>query len=571
MARQAALTEAGTPADAGVPRKCRLRIGAVGAAILFLARLASASQAAPQPGQETYWDRIMRGQSARLMSQGAEWMQAGAYKQAVDVFAKAVVSSPNEPLTHMMLGVAYYWSGQVDQAMTEYKEALRLDPSDAQAHQLKGIAHAWKGDVDDAWVEFSSAAALDPKRADVQMNLGSVLEARGDLSGALDRFRHSVALEPKHPLYRQQLGTLYARLGRDDEARDSFKQALDIYPSYQDALLELGSLEERAGRSKDALDLFAKAVKNKPRDAVARFLLASADWKSGKRADAKKALQDAFHVSPLDKGGLALSMAYAGKPTSGGSGKPSDDGKQEPPPSDPVDQLKRNLQRLPADKKERVEVNLVYLPEPKLQVRKPQEGTSLKRALEGEPRPIAVKREFVLPAGDLASREAQIENVVAGLKDVLKNRPAGQVHLGMNVKVEEPFGQEAQDAKVAYEPHQEDNELGLWVVGTSWTELVKESLSGLEHDAALIRGAGLLTIGEASDAEAEFLSLTQSQPKEVLPKLGLAAAFVASGREAEAAEVYREVQKLDPKNGVARDALKWLESGPGAKKPDARK
>src|SRR5262249_27653090 len=112
MARQAALN--------------RLPVGAARAAIPFLATFVSPSPAAPRPGQETYWARIMRGQSARLMAEGAEWLQAGAYKQAVDVFAKAVVSSPNEPLTHMMLGVAYYWSGQVDQAMTEYREALRL-------------------------------------------------------------------------------------------------------------------------------------------------------------------------------------------------------------------------------------------------------------------------------------------------------------------------------------------------------------------------------------------------------------------------------------------------------------
>src|SRR5205807_914984 len=102
---------------------------------------------------------------------------------------------------------------------------------------------------------------------------------------------------------------------------------------------------------------------------------------------------------------------------------------------------------------------------------------------EGGPRPIAVKREFVLPAGDEGERDRQIENVTAGLRSALQSRPAGQVHVGMNVKFEEPSDGAASDAKVAYEPRQEDNDLGLWVVGTTWVDLVRESIEPLGGDA----------------------------------------------------------------------------------------
>src|SRR5205085_12345542 len=78
---------------------------------LVLAPEARASVVAPPPGQETYWDRIMRGQSARLMTQGATLLDAGAYKQAVDVFVKAGVVDHIDLLGNMMLvGVlSRYW------------------------------------------------------------------------------------------------------------------------------------------------------------------------------------------------------------------------------------------------------------------------------------------------------------------------------------------------------------------------------------------------------------------------------------------------------------------------------
>lgn len=551
------------------------------AAALILAVLASPA-AAKATAPDTVWDQIFLSQAERMMREGALRIASGEYDQAVQVLARAVVTAPREPDARILLGSAYYWQGQVDEALTEFQEALKLDPKNAQAHQLIGIAYAWKGDVDAAYASFKEAARLAPDRPDILMNLGSVEEARGELSRALDLFRDAVRGEPEYPLYREQLGMLYARLGRVPEAQEQLETALRLYPGYQDALLELGALREREGDLDGAVDRFKRAVRLKPRDSVARFRLAAALLKQRKEREARSALSEAFEVTPSAKSGrIALSAAFGGKPSPGQGGESTSTAPAAgAAPADPVDQIQKNLERLPPGAEATVEIQLAYLPPPRLEIQKPGEGRGqlggggLGRALGGRlgagapteapssgpaSGPMIAKREFVLSA-DPKIRQGQIQRVVGDLRKAARNLPpGGRMHLSMNAQLKQG-GQEG--PAVSFEPRRVGNDLGLWVMGTGWMSLVEESMDDLaardEAEARLAAGLGNLALGRGEPAAADFERAAREQPGEVLAYLGLAAARIEAGDEPGAAETYRRALKLDPKNQTAKEAIEWL-------------
>lgn len=561
-------------------------------AVLFSlpAVLPASALPAADPGQRTFWDQMMEAQSERMLYQGAVYMGQKRYADAVKEFVKAVVAAPEDATPHRMLGVAYYWSGQVDRAETEFMESLRLDPKSAQTHLLIGIVHAWRGNAEKAYASFQEAARLEPGRADIQMNLGSIEESLGKIPQALDHFRKAVELDREYPLYHFQLGMLYRRLGRDEEAVAELRTALRKYPYYQDALLELGAAYERMGRADDAADMFQKAVRLKEKDSVARLRLARALLSSGKEKRAREVLREVFHLTPADKGqGLALSVSYGGQPASGGGGgqgaspaggTPSDG------PQGPLGVLARNLERIPLEQEAVLQVDIAFLPRPKLVRRSDATGegkSSLKNALERAGKPpsqvMAARREYSFKAADQAGREEEVRRALEDLKSVLDTAPEGaETRFGMNLAFSDRpsssrgSGSEEGKPGVSFNPHDVGNDLGLWVIGTGWMSLVEEVLSHPGEPVArpdtapwwVVEGVGFATLGDGRRSMEAFNRALELDPGDELAHLGRGVSPVIRGDEAGALAEYRRALAINPKNKTAAEGIKWLQRSPAS-------
>lgn len=539
------------------------------------------------PGEESIWDQIVAAQTDRSLRLGTGYMESQQYDLAEAEFARAVAANPKDATSHMLLGAAYYWRGKVDLAMAEYMRAIELDQKNAQGWMLLGIALAWKGDSPKAFEAFAKAGDLDPARADIQMNLGSILETMGRNIDALDHLRKAVSLEPAHPLYHFQLGMLYRRLGRDGDAVECLRDALRLFPSYEDALLEMGAAQERLGQNKAAIGSFKKAVALKSRDAVARFRLGRLLLRDGNRKEARSAFSDAFHLTPEGgRGGLQLSVSYAGGKRDGvASGEGGGSDKREPAPSDaapdsqdPLDVLRRNLERVPLDKSAILGVDVAIVPQPRLtKVEDPENRAALKRALEKGLKPERsvkmVRREFTLDAGSEQGRDAQIRKVIGDLQEIV--RGAGkdsEIRLGMNLAYKRlaDAGARRGDAqsqpKVSFEPRPVGNDMGLWVIGTGWMTLVEEMLpeSGFDVPAPndadwwVALGLGYATIGDGQRAMTAFERALQMDGRHEVALLGRGVASVMTGDETRAAADLRRVLQLNPGNRAASEGLKWL-------------
>lgn len=543
----------------------------LGAALICGLWTPASATADKGPGQTTVWDSLMAEQAVRQLQVGAEAFARGDYDLATKHFARAVASNPQDPRTHLMLGVARYWSGAVDEAMAAYREVLKLDPKSAHAHQLLGIAYAWKGDMESALKEFETAVGFEPDRADIQMDLGSVYETLGERGKALDCFRKAASLDPKFALYHYQLGVLYDKLGRDSDAQDTLKEAIRLYPEFQDALLQQGSLKQRNGKLDDAASLFKRAVRLKPGDAVARLRLGFVHLLQGSPERVADDLDRAFALTPESEGGrLALSQAY---------------GPGAPPPaeadSSPLGMFRRNLERIPPGQEAKVQVMVTRVSRKPVNFETPKEGTSTLKAALGRaftgPTATRTQREFTLPPANAEVRRKQIEDVIGELRQSTQaGAPDTEVHLGMNISyprhdLEAP----SEVHPVSYEPRRVGNDLGLWVQGSGWMELVEEVIPMIEdrlrehpHDvqAKVLLGLAHLTLGNAPEARAGFASALAENPKDIDALLGLGVAYVISGQDALALETYRKALALKPKDKTAKDAVKWLSTPiPGEK------
>jgi tetratricopeptide (TPR) repeat protein len=416
------------------------------------------------------------------------------------------------------------------------------------------------------------------------MNLGSIEESLGMMTQALDHTRRAIVLDAKNPLYHYQLAMLYRRLGRDADCIDSLRRALGFMPDFEDAIIELGAAEERMGDRKAAMHSFRKAVDLKARDAVARLRLARLLLLDGDSKRARDTMTEAFHLTPEEgAGGLRLSVSYAGGQKAVKAGEGEKPAKESPQPAadanDPLAVFSRNLERIPLDQGAVMEVDVVFVPKPKL-VKAPGESASaLRKALSkrlsdsSESAPKAVRRQYQLRAAKPEERAAQIRQVIDDLRNVLKGAPEGaDTRLGMNLTFTHMADASAARSdsdtppKVSYEPRQVGNDLGLWVIGTGWMGLVEEVLpepgeSSVRPDKSdwwVAAGLGYATLGDSQRALAAFERAVQLDPASLPAQLGRGVARVLSGDEAGAVASLREAIRIDPKCRPANEGLKWL-------------
>ncbi|HOX22489.1 MAG TPA: tetratricopeptide repeat protein, partial [Elusimicrobiales bacterium] len=456
---------------------------------------------------------------------------------------------------------------------------------------------AWKGDQQGALDDFLKAEEYGPDRSDVKMNLGSIYQSLGDMDKALSRYRRAVEIDPKNPLYRFQLGMLYTVLGRDEFAAESLEKAVSLYPAYQDAVLELGAVYERLDRRKEALKSYKKAVNLKPMDSVARLRLALALLKAGENDDAESVLERAFNLVPVDKSdGIALSVSYAGVTAASGSGQKqaAEDGKSQAQEEvkNTVDKLRKNLERLPPSETANISVEVIYMPkEPlKLETAKTGEsGSSLKAAFDKEkrqPQAMGLKREFSLEPASPGDRRKQIEAVAKELENALSGVPKdSQLHMALSVESRKAGssgggsgeGQAHEGAsgapansnsRVAYNPRMVGNDMGLWVKGMGWVELVNEALPVLNGSSTgpaasaereLAQGLAHVILGQPEQA-AKCFERAYALGSKVPASLGLAVASVILGDETAAIEYCEKALRLDPGNEIAKTNLKWLKT-----------
>ncbi len=536
----------------------------------------------------TYWENLMQEQSSLNLKQGFYDLAKHDYKSAEQTFAKATIKDPTKPYPHIFLGISLYWQGKLEEAMAEYRAALDIDPENAQAHQLMGIAHAWKGEVKGALEHFKAAYKKEPNRADVNMNLGSTYGALNDYENSLFHFRRAVELEPRHPLYVYQLGSLYEFLGRDELAKESFKKAIKIYPHYEEAILALAVLSEKLGEVARAKGYYYKALSLKPGDSIARLRLVNLLLKQDKFEEAMSIIERAFLIAPSSNEGLALSISYGGKSSSGGKVNKAQNNQSQDTLDSQLAGFKKRLSKIPAEEEIDIQVQTQIIPSNFSPVIEKTNSEVLSPSKFDQKYEQTLSntfsRSFTIAPATKEGRKEQLDKLFDGLNKILKeNAKENEVKMFLQasaLKQDAPslsaqntaYGQAQNSigAKATYNPYNVGNDMGLWVVGKTWLKYIEEVQNDIEEKTLkeptvqnyILSGFMYLTLGQGNKAlnyftKANNLAKDNLELQEIC-LLGIGTSYVVLGREEEAKNIYGQVLQINKNNKIAQNNLEIL-------------
>jgi tetratricopeptide (TPR) repeat protein len=149
---------------------------------------------------------------------------------------------------HFERGLAAADEGRFREAADLFRRALDSAPHRLDVRYNLGLALMRAGDLPEATPHLEAVAAARPMDAESRYALGSLLRKRRAYERALAEFQAVLDLEPRHPAAQFALARTVQDLGRDREARRQWKRFLRRYPDdplVPSAQRHLDRVEER--------------------------------------------------------------------------------------------------------------------------------------------------------------------------------------------------------------------------------------------------------------------------------------------------------------------------------------
>ena len=166
-----------------------------------------------------------------------------------------MVSAPDSPEMHMIMGGESGRQGDRSNAIAHYREAIRLKPTLPGAHfelaeQLRTSSDkALNAQAED---EYRRALQLNPFDELSWRELGGIQVAKSDFGEAEKDYRKALALQPRDADAKTGLAIALISLDRTVEAISLLESALKDDPTHTAAHYRLSLLYRRAGRAADA-------------------------------------------------------------------------------------------------------------------------------------------------------------------------------------------------------------------------------------------------------------------------------------------------------------------------------
>jgi len=214
--------------------------------------------------------------------------------------AQAATSRRASGNAHTLIatGQEYLDKGAYAEAVSCYEELLSFEPRNAVACNNLGVALTNLGRYHEAETQFRRAIGIRANYADAQCNLGTHLRVTGRLVESEMPLRRALKLQPTLLDAQISLATTLFVQGRLAEARALVEKALRASPRSAEALLAMAEIETREGRFADAETLFGRALETDPKAPAAwvglaglrRMTSADSAWLRGAEASVASGL-----------------------------------------------------------------------------------------------------------------------------------------------------------------------------------------------------------------------------------------------------------------------------------------
>ena len=204
----------------------------------------------------------------------------GRLDEAKQQFRHALAISPEGVYT--ALGATESKLGNWKEAAEIFQKALRLQPTSVDARLNLGIALANGYDLQGALEQFSGAVRLSPGSPAAHYNKGRVLYDLGGVQEARSALETACSLNPNYPAALYLLAETARNLGDTEKSIQLLDGLVKLTPANSDAQSLLGQDLLRLGRSGEAIEHLRLAVEADPENSRALYNLAQTLKKLGK-------------------------------------------------------------------------------------------------------------------------------------------------------------------------------------------------------------------------------------------------------------------------------------------------
>ncbi len=166
------------------------------------------------------------------------------FKEARELYEKALALDPGCASAHFNLGVDMVRAGEYAKAEKHYRDALALKPN-AETWNALGYTLVRLRRNDDAVDAFRKAVELDPTFAPAGENFANALARQGSYAEAEVWYRRLLEREPTAGRS-NTLGAVLRKLGRNDEATKQFEVTLSMDARNAEAVRNLKELQAAA-------------------------------------------------------------------------------------------------------------------------------------------------------------------------------------------------------------------------------------------------------------------------------------------------------------------------------------
>ena len=194
------------------------------------------------------WSMVSTQSKWKYSNSGLAEYKKGNYQKAIENYARAIESHPDEASLYNNRGLAYSELREYDEAISDYSKAIELKSDYTEAYFNRGLAYLNLGPL--GWgnpemiqkgiADLNKAIELNPKYADAYYHRGLgynqslhyyfkpfTEEAVGSFNKAVTDFNEVLELDPDYVLAYAGLGNAYYRYGEWDKAVEWYNKALE--------------------------------------------------------------------------------------------------------------------------------------------------------------------------------------------------------------------------------------------------------------------------------------------------------------------------------------------------------
>ena len=235
------------------------------------------------------------GELMAYMEEGQDLFDQRKYREAMQVFKKAVELKPNYDAAWRMIGACYHQMGEYESAMEYYKKALSHDETD-ETYYLMGVTMYELGRYEDEISYYRKALEINSENIKALNNMGTTLYTLRRFDEALSCYDRVLNIDPNDEKVWNNRGVTLKKLGRIDEALKSFERAIELRRDYLDPWINRAALYHEKGRFREAAECWHIVTSQKKDNPVIWYREAEALFNIGQYSMTVTACDEAIRL-----------------------------------------------------------------------------------------------------------------------------------------------------------------------------------------------------------------------------------------------------------------------------------